>query len=234
MVSVTTLAVVSIQSATFGLFVLAVRRRDVAAALNALGSFVLALLPVVSEAVLPAILARSVSVGSALPLWLAAAGLLHSIGMLGRYESVWWWDHLTHTVSAALVAALVYAGGIVALPDLVGVSPSWGVLAAVTLACTFAVGVFWELIELIARDVGERLDVEPVLVQYGWRDTAFDLVFDVVGALLVLVADLRIFVPVMEQAPEAAGAALTGAGWVVLVGSVLMALFVGLERSTAV
>jgi len=232
MISIATLAVVSIQSATFGLFVLAVRRRNVAAAFNAFGSFVLALLPVVSEVVLPAILTRNVSVGPVLPTWLAAAGLLHSIGMLGRYESVWWWDHLTHTVSAALVAALVYAGGIVAFPDGAGVGPSSGAIAAVTVAYTFAVGVFWELIELVARDVGERLDVKPVLVQYGWRDTAFDLVFDVVGALLVLVADLRIFVPVMEQAPGAAGAALAGAGWVVLVGSVLMAVFVGFERST--
>jgi hypothetical protein len=214
-------AVVSLQGAVFALFVVAVRRRNAAAAVNALGAFALAVLPVA--------LPRA-AFGPVLPAWLAAAGVLHSLGMLGRYESTWWWDHLTHTVSGALVAALLYAGALVAPPDVAGLDgPS---AATVTVAFTVAVGVFWELVELVARDVGEWLGVEPVLVHYGWRDTAADLGFDVVGALLVIGADLRVFVPAVEQFPGVTAAALVGGGWVVVGGSALMALFVGLGAST--
>jgi len=231
MVSGTAFAVFLLQSAIFVLFIIAVRRRNIAAAINALGAFGLALLPVIVEIVLQIILTRSILFGPVLPAWLAAAGFLHSLGMLGLYESTWWWDHLTHTVSAALVAAVLYAGIIVTLPDIAGIGNSSGLVVTVTVVYTFAIGVFWELIELVAREVGERFDIEPVLIHYGWRDTAVDIGFDVVGALLVIGTDLRIFVPLMEQFPGVTGAVLVGSGWIVFVGSVLMALLVGLGSS---
>ena len=231
MATIVELAVFLLQSAIFVLFLLAVRRRDAAAAINALGAFVLALLPLIVEILLQAILTRGVLFGPILPLWLAAAGFLHSLGMLGLYETTWWWDHLTHTVSAALVAALLYASVIVSPPDIAGIGNSSGIVVAVTVAFTFAIGVFWELIELVAREAGERFDIEPVLVHYGWRDTAADLGFDVVGALLVVGADLRVFVPLTERFPDVTEVVLFGAGWTVLVGSALMALLVGLGSS---
>lgn len=229
MATVTALAVFVLQSAVFGLFIVAVRRRNIAAAINAVGVFVLALLPVAFEIALPVILTRSVVFGPVLPVWLAAAGFLHSLGMLGLYESTWWWDHLTHTVSAALVASLLYAGVIVTLPDIAGIGDSSGIV--VTVVFTFAIGVFWELIELVAREVGERFDIEPVLIHYGWRDTVVDLGFDVGGAFLVIGADLRIFVPLMERFPGVTGAVLVGSGLIVFGGSVLMALLVGFGSS---
>ena len=231
MVDGTALTVVLLQGAIFGLFLVAVRRRDTAAATNALGSFVLALLPVVVELAAPAMLARSVSFGPVLGLWLSTAGFLHSLGMLGLYESTWWWDHLTHTLSAALVAALLYAALIVAFSKTAGLADSRGTIAALTVTCTFVVGVFWELLELVARDVGERLDVEPVLVHYGWRDTVADLGFDVVGAVVVLGIDLRVLVPVVEQFPGVVEAILVGSGLLIVGGSVLMAVFVSLGES---
>lgn len=229
MVAVEELSVFLLQSAIFVLFIVAVRQRNAAAAINALGAFVLALLPVVVEIVLQATLNRVVLFGPILPVWVAAAGFLHSLGMLGLYEATRWWDHLTHTVSAALVAALLYASVIVTLPEIAGISNSSGLVVTVTVAFTFAIGVFWELIELTSRDVGKRFDIEPVLIHYGWRDTAVDLGFDVVGALLVIGTDLRIFVPIVEQSPGVTGAVLFGSGWIVFVGSVLMALFVRFE-----
>ena len=232
MTDLTTVAVFSLQAGVFALFLVAVRRRDAAAAVNALAALVLALLPVAVGVALPATAARSALIGPALPLWLSVAGLLHSVGMLGLYDSVRWWDHVTHTVSAALVAALCYAA-VVALPDAVGVAPGAGTAAVATTAFTFAVGVFWELIELVARDVGERFEVEPVLVHYGRRDTAVDLGFDVVGALLVVGADLRLFVPLVEGFPDASRAALVGAGWVVFAGSLAMAAWVALSDAGA-
>lgn len=231
MATVTALAVFLLQSAILALCIVAVRRRNVAAAINAVGAFVLALLPIVVEIILPVILTRNVVFGTVLSVWLAAAGFLHSLGMLGLYESTWWWDHLTHTVSAALVAALLYAGVIVTLPDTAGVGDSSGIVMTVTVVFTFAIGVFWELIELVAREVGKRFDIEPVLIHYGWRDTVVDLGFDIVGASLVIGADLRIFVPLMEQFPGVTGALLVGSGWIVFGGSVLMALLTGLGSS---
>jgi hypothetical protein len=228
MTDLTVLAMFFLQGGIFGLFLVSVRRQNVAAAVNALGSLALALLPVVVELVLEVLFVQSISFGPVLPIWLAVAGFLHSLGMLGLYESTWWWDHLTHTVSAGLVAALLYAALIVALPDIVEVGNSSDVVSAVTLVFTFAIGVFWELIELVAREIGEWFDIKPVLVHYGWGDTAADLVFDVVGALLIVGTDLRVFVPVAEQFPELTETALIGTGWVVILGSLLMAIFVGL------
>lgn len=231
MAGFTALAVFLLQGAIFTLFVVALRRRNIAAAINTAVAFVLALLPVLVDVVFRTGLSRSVLFGPVLPAWLGAAGFLHSLGMLGLYESIGWWDHLTHTVSAALVAALLYAGTTVTHPDIAGIGGSSETIMAVTVVFTFAIGVFWELIELVAREVGERFDIEPVLIHYGWRDTAVDLGFDVVGALLVIGADLRIFVPVVERFPGVTRAVLLGSGLTVFVGSLLMTLFVGLGRS---
>jgi hypothetical protein len=144
--------------------------------------------------------------------------------MLGPYDSVWWWDHLTHTLSAALVAALVYAAALVALPTL-GLSADPVTVAAVTVALTFGGGVLWELVEILARAVGERYGVEPVLVHYGWRDTAADLVFDVVGAVLVVALDVRVFLGAAGRVPGASRLLILGGG-AVLAGSVVAGLLV--------
>ena len=111
--------------------------------------------------------------------------------MLGRYDSVWWWDHLTHTLSAALAAALLYAGLLVVAP---------AIAVAGTVLTIVVLGVLWEAGELFAREVADRYDIEPVLVHYGWRDTALDLLFDVVGAGVVVALDVRLFRPVVEAA----------------------------------
>lgn len=222
MVPISSLAVFALQGALGVSFVIAVRRQNVAAAVNAFGALFLALLPFLAEHTL-----QYLAFGPMLPMWLAVAGFLHSLGMLGLYESTEWWDHLTHTVSAALVAALIYASFLVSSPAIADVGSAVG---AVTVAFTFAVGVFWELIELGAREVGEQYDIEPVLIHYGWRDTALDLVFDVVGALVVVAADLRVFVPLVEQSPRGAETVLLGAAWIVAVGSLLVVLFLGFRQ----
>lgn len=235
MVDLAMLLSILLQGAIFALVVVAVRRWSVAAVINTLAAFVLALLPSVVEVLSQVMPGRGVSFGVVLPVWLAAAGLLHSLGMLGLYESTWWWDHLTHTVSAALVAAVLYAAVIVTGPAVAGIGPAPERVWVVTVVFTLAIGVFWELIELAARDVGERFDIEPVLVYYGVRDTAFDLGFDVVGALLVVGVDLRVFVPIVERFPDVTRVVLFGTGWVILVGSLVMTLFVwaGGSRSSA-
>lgn len=214
-----TTLVTLLQAGILAVLALAVRRGNVAAAVNALGAFVLAVLPTAL-----AWLGRPVVLGPELPLWLAAAGLVHSVGMLGPYDSVWWWDHLTHTLSAALVAALVYAAALAVLPAF-GLSADPGTVAGVTVALTVGAGLFWELLEILARTVGERYDVEPVLVHYGWRDTAADLVFDAVGAVLVVALDVRAFLGLAERLPGASRVFLL-VGGAVLAGSLVAGLLV--------
>lgn len=181
----------------------AVRRRDGAAVVNAAASLGVALVAVAGA------VGFRVESGWFVPelaLWAALAGLLHSVGMLGPYESVWWWDHVTHTVSAALLAALVYAGVVVTVGE------TWSPLAvaAATVGYTAVAGVVWELAELGARAVGERYDVDPVLVHYGWADSVLDVAFDVVGAVAVVALDVRWFVPLVEDAPATIRVVLLG------------------------
>ena len=175
--------VASLQGAILLTLVVGVRRRNVAAAVNALVAFAVAVLPLVLG------VTAGLAVAPTLSLWLAAAGLLHAVGMLGPYDSVTWWDAVTHFISASFVAALIYAGVLVAVAE----------AAAATLLLTLSVGLWWELLELVARELGEQFDVEPVLVHYGWRDTLVDLFVDVLGAVVVVAVDLRVFVPLVES-----------------------------------
>jgi len=202
--------------------VVALRRRDVASAVNAAGSATVALLPLLLAALAPLAFDTGLTVGHALPLWLAGAGLFHSIGMLGPYDSIAWWDVLTHAVTASLLAALAYAGLLV-------VGASSLVAAVLTVIGTLVAGVLWELLELVARDVGRRFDVEPVLVNYGWRDTAGDLVVDAVVALAIVAVDLRTFVPLAAQAERATRLVLVGAGGSLVLGCVILGALVVLD-----
>jgi hypothetical protein len=220
------LAVSLLQIGIFGLFLVAVRRRNVAAAVNALGAFLLTLLPALIEVAMGTIGSQSVEFGTELPLWLGIAGLLHAVGMLGLYESTWWWDHLTHTLSAALVAAVIYAGLLVSRAGATGAEPVPDTVVVLTVAFTLAIGVCWELIELVAREVGEVFDIEPVLVHYGGRDTALDLVFDGVGAVAVVLLDLRVFEAIFTQFPGVADNLIVASGWFVFGSSAIMGAFV--------
>ena len=197
--------------AVLGTVAVAARRRDGAALVNGVVVVAVVLSPAAVET------AATVTTGPALSVWLGVAGLLHMIGMLGIYESVWWWDHVTHTVSAALVAALCY-GTLLATTEHARV-----VVAVLAVALTFAGGVFWELIELVARALGRRFDIDPVLVYYGWDDTVFDLVFDLVGALVIVALDLDLFTSLAAQSPDAARDLLSVSAVVVVGGSLAMA-----------
>ncbi len=221
-------AVVALSASLVAVLALAVRRQNGAAVVNAAVSLAVAAVAVAGAAQFR--LGASGLVVPELALWAAAAGLLHSVGMLGPYDSVWWWDHLTHTVSAALLAALVYAGVLVAAGD----AWSSATVAAATVAYTAVGGVFWEVVELVARALGERYDIEPVLVHYGWRDTAYDLLFDVVGGVAVVVFDVRVFVPLAADAPAATRLVLVATVVVLLGVSVLAgALLVVRSADTA-
>jgi len=109
-------------------------------------------------------------------LYIDSAMVMHAVGMLGPYDDVRWWDHITHTHSATILGGAVFA-----ISRRRGRDPRPRVIAVV--AC---VGVLWELAEYTIHVVANRLGVEPILVTYGRTDTALDLLFDLVGAVLVL------------------------------------------------
>lgn len=136
---------------------------------------------------LPGVLERDLRVplGPLLTLWITVAVFLHSIGMLGLYEVIWWYDHLTHAVSAALAAGSGYATvrAIDLHYDEVYLPPKF--LFVFVLLFTLAFGVLWEVGEFVARLWATATGRTAVLVIYGIEDTMLDLVFDAVGALLV-------------------------------------------------
>lgn len=136
---------------------------------------------------LPGVLKRDyrLSLSPTLTLWITVAVFLHAIGMLGLYEEVWWWDHLTHLLSATLVAGVGYATARAfdEHSDAVYFPPRF--MFVYVLLFTLAAGVIWEVLEFTARASAGLIGVKPVLIQYGLSDTIVDLIFDAAGAVLV-------------------------------------------------
>lgn len=143
---------------------------------------------------LPSVLKRDygITLGPALTLWLTAAAFLHAVGVVGIpgigwsfYANVWWWDHMTHVLSASVVAAAGYAT--VRAFDLhseaVSIPPRF--VAVVILVFVLAFGVAWELLEFAIGIVADLLGTEGVLTQYGVEDTLLDLTFDLIGGVIV-------------------------------------------------
>lgn len=159
-----------IRYAMFAVFVVGVRQRNLGAVVNAVAA--------VAVSYLPGALERHYDVEFRpwQRVYTASALLTHTVGMLGPYEDTWWWDHLTHALSATLLGGLVHASA-----RRRGRDPRPRVLAVV-----LALGLAWEVMEYLIHAVADRLGIEPILIPYGQRDTILDLVFDFVGAVLVL------------------------------------------------
>lgn len=119
-----------------------------------------------------------------LALLIAVAATLHAVGALGPYQTVPWYDTLTHGVSSTLVAGVGYAiaRGLELYTDRVSFSSRFRGVFLVLFV--LAVGVLWELLEFGSGVVAGRLG-DPVLSQYGVDDIVTDLVFNTVGAVAV-------------------------------------------------
>jgi hypothetical protein len=151
-------------------FVEGVRRRNPGAIVNA----VVALW----ATYLPAVLERRCAIEFRpwQRIYVATAMLTHAVGMLGPYDDIWWWDHLTHVHSATLLGGLIHV-----VSRRSGVDPRPRVLVGVAVA-----GLLWELVEYVAHVASRAVGLEPILVSYGAADTLLDLVCNLVGAVLVL------------------------------------------------
>ena len=146
---------------------------------------------------LPALIERDLQIplDAGLTLWITAAVFLHTLGAVGLpgmetnvYQQIFWWDHLTHALSASIVAGAGYAT-VRAIQDRVEdveFPPRIEFILIVVLVIAF--GVLWEVAEFAIAELSLALGAEPVLTQYGVGDTMLDLLFDAVGAVIVGVA----------------------------------------------
>lgn len=135
---------------------------------------------------LPAVLRRDygVTLPAGITLWVTLSVLLHSFGMVYLYEQVPWWDHLTHALSASLIAGVGYATARALDRHSESVHFPREFLFVYVIVFTMSLGVLWEVLEFFVRLIAEHYGFEPILIQYGLEDTMLDLVFDLVGAIL--------------------------------------------------
>lgn len=137
---------------------------------------------------LPALLRREVGLrlDVGLVLWLTVAVLLHAVGILGPYRTVWWYDYVTHALSASVVAGVGYAvvrslevhSDSTTLPE-----PFFSVFLFLVVV---AFAVVWEVLEFAVTTVSELLGMESVLVVFGLTDIVSDIVFSTLGGLVVV------------------------------------------------
>ncbi|WP_049894203.1 hypothetical protein [Halogranum rubrum] len=167
------------QIAIVGFLLVGVWTRNVAVVVNAVLSLAVTFLPAVLER------DWGLRLDTGLTLWLTTAVLLHTAGMLGLYGSIPWWDHLTHTLSATIVAGVGYATARAfdEHSDAVYFPPRF--MFVYVLLFTLAFGVFWEVLEFGVHGLSDSLGVDAVLIQYSLEDTVVDLIFDTIGAVLV-------------------------------------------------
>ncbi len=145
---------------------------------------------------LPSVLERDygITLGPGLALWLTAAAFLHAVGVVGVpgagwtfYRQVWWWDHVTHSLSASVVAAAGYATVLAFDRHAQAVSIPPRFMSVVILVFVLAFGVAWELLEFAIGVVANLLGTRGILVQYGIEDTLLDLTFNLIGGIIVAI-----------------------------------------------
>ena len=160
----------SLRCAIVAVFVIGFRQRNPGAVVNAVFAYLGTYIPDAVER------ASAIEFRPWQRLYVATAMLLHAIGMLGPYDDIRWWDHVTHTMSASIVGGATFVAA-----KRYGKDP-----LPLTLESVITLGVLWELIEYLIHATANRLGVDPVLVFYSRKDTVLDLVFNLLGAFLVI------------------------------------------------
>lgn len=111
-----------------------------------------------------------------LVLWITVAVVLHTAGSIGLYSQYQWYDEVTHTVSATLIAALGYAAfrALELHTDEIEVTETFRAVFIVVFV--LATAILWEVLEFA---LGGYMTV------YGIDDIVTDMMANVVGAVLV-------------------------------------------------
>lgn len=131
---------------------------------------------------IPSILRRDLSLvlPAELNLWIVLALFLHVVGgFSGFYDSIPWWDHLTHIMSASLVAVLGFVTVVVLDKYIDSIHLPSLFLAFFIAMLTMSIGVSWELMEYFNDEITGSM------LQYSLADTMVDLIFDALGGIVV-------------------------------------------------
>ncbi|MFW6435301.1 MAG: hypothetical protein ACOCY1_02870 [Halovenus sp.] len=179
----------TMQLILFGLIFVGLERQSPTIVLNALLGF--------SITFLPAILERDheIPMNPGITLWITAAVFLHAVGIIGIpgtgiafYSAVPFYDHITHALSASVVAGVGYATvrGLDQHSDGISLPPR--VTFVFILVFVLAFGVLWELVEFGVDVLTTRAGVEMSgFTQHGLNDTMLDLVFNTLGGVVVAI-----------------------------------------------
>lgn len=136
---------------------------------------------------LPAVLERNYEfpLDPWLGLWITTAVFLHTLGSAGLYGLLYFWDNVTHAMSASLVAAVGYtaARAIDLHSDDIHIPRRFVFVYIFIVVLSF--GVIWELFEFGLDIAAEITGLTMPLAQHGLDDTVRDLMFNSLGALLV-------------------------------------------------
>nr|WP_220132490.1 hypothetical protein [Natronomonas sp. LN261] len=137
----------------------------------------------------PAIFERNyrIPIDPWLGLWITLAVFLHTMGSAGLYAEIGWWDHLTHAMSASLVAGVGYtfARAVDLHSDRIYLPRQFFFVYVLVVVLSFA--VVWELFEFGLDVAADATGISMPLAQHGLDDTVRDLVFNALGALTVAV-----------------------------------------------
>lgn len=138
---------------------------------------------------LPALLRREYgyTMNAGLVLWITGAIFLHSIGSLGLYSRYSWYDEVTHTTSAILIAGFGYATlrAFECHSDEIDVPSEFRAVFIVVFVLAF--GVLWEVFEFASVFLSRVLGVSSPVTVYGIDDIVTDMVFNTVGAVVVAI-----------------------------------------------
>lgn len=145
---------------------------------------------------LPALLEHEygLPMDAGLTLWISATVFLHALGVFGvpgvtgnlyaADSPIPFYDGLTHALSASVVAAVGYtvARAVDEHTDAVELPPRFTFVFVLLFVIAF--GVLWEVVEFAVGTLAAGVGGD-VLTQYGLADTIRDLVFDIVGGVVV-------------------------------------------------
>ena len=120
-----------------------------------------------------------------LALWITTAVFLHTLGSAGLYTRLFFWDNITHAMSASLIAAAWYtvARAVDIHSDDIHIPRRVAFVYIFVIVLSF--GVVWELFEFGLDIAADATGLEMPLAQHGLDDTVRDMMFNSLGALLV-------------------------------------------------
>ena len=173
----------------FGLIFVGLERQSPTIVLNALLGFGITFLPAILER------DHQIPMNPGLTMWITAAAFLHAIGIIGipgtsqgLYNAIPFYDHITHALSASVVAGVGYATVRALDQHSDGIELPPRFMFVFILVFVLAFGVVWEIVEFSVDVVTTSLEVEMSgFTQHGLNDTLLDLVFNTIGAVIVAI-----------------------------------------------